>query len=398
MRRLIAASLLVLALGAGTASADTFAVVPDQFVALPETPQALPSAEVPNATGSILLPPGAWEAAFLPVRQLSYEELRMLWVHAGASYGIPWQVLAAINKIESNFGRNMGPSSSGAVGWMQFMPDTWLRWGTDGNGDGIADPWNPDDAIYSAARYLAAANGRTDIARAIFAYNHAQWYVDDVLQLAAMFGGDFESADAVFTLDRMALALEQAQEQVASLSEQLDAAEAAESESAATSERLTAAAEDLGQLLSDRVLAEKDAFQAGEELAAATAEADRAPQRAGAGGGRARDRPEQRRVGIVRSRCRRRPADADAERTATSSRSGAGPASSPSAATTTTIPRPTSPRRSVRRSTRSRTASSSRSSTTAAAAPASCSAPWTGSSGSTAISRSAIRASRRDWS
>ena len=275
MRRLIAASLLVLALGAGSASADTFAVVPDQFVALPETPQALPSAEVPNATGSILLPPGAWEAAFLPVRELSYEELRMLWVHAGASYGIPWQVLAAINKIESNFGRNMGPSSSGAVGWMQFMPDTWLRWGTDGNGDGIADPWNPDDAIHSAARYLAAANGRTDIARAIFAYNHAQWYVDDVLQLAAMFGGDFESADAVFTLDRMALALEQAQEQVASLSEQLDAAEAAESESAAKSERLTAAAEDLGQLLSDRVLAEKDAFQAGEELAAATAEADR---------------------------------------------------------------------------------------------------------------------------
>ena len=199
----------------------------------------------------------------------------MLWVHAGASYGIPWQVLAAINKIESNFGRNMGPSSSGAVGWMQFMPDTWLRWGTDGNGDGIADPWNPDDAIHSAARYLAAANGRTDIARAIFAYNHAQWYVDDVLQLAAMFGGDFASADAVFTLDRMALALEQAQEQVASLSEQLDAAEAAESEATAKSDRLTAAAENLGQLLSDRVLAEKDAFQAGEELAAATAEADR---------------------------------------------------------------------------------------------------------------------------
>ena len=273
--RLVAASLLVLALGAGTASADTFAVVPDQFVALPETPQALPSAEVPNATGSILLPPGAWEAAFLPVRQLSYEELRMLWVHAGASYGIPWQVLAAINKIESNFGRNMGPSSAGAVGWMQFMPDTWLRWGTDGNGDGITDPWNPDDAIHSAARYLAAANGRTDIARAIFAYNHAQWYVDDVLQLAAMFGGDFASADAVFTLDRMALALEQAQEQVASLSEQLDAAEAAESEAGATSERLAVAAEDLGQLLSDRVLAEKDAFQAGEELAAAAAEADR---------------------------------------------------------------------------------------------------------------------------
>ena len=275
MRRFAAAAVLALALGAGTASADTFAVVPDSFVAVPDGPVALPSAEVPNQTGSILLPPGAWESAFLPARELSYEELQGLWVHAGAAYGIPWQVLAAINKIESNFGRNMGPSSAGAVGWMQFMPDTWLRWGTDGNGDGIADPWNPEDAIHSAARYLAAANGRTDISRAIFAYNHAQWYVDDVLQLAAMFGGDLAGADAVFSLDRMALALEEAQEHVASLSEQLAAAEAVESESAARSERLTAAADDLEQLLSDRVLAEKDAFQAGQELAAATAETDR---------------------------------------------------------------------------------------------------------------------------
>ena len=101
--------------------------------------------------------PGAWEAPFLPVRELSYEELQQLWLRAGAVYGIPWQVLAAINKIESNFGRNMGPSSAGAVGWMQFMPDTWLRWGTDGNGDGLADPWSPDDGVFSAARYLAAA-------------------------------------------------------------------------------------------------------------------------------------------------------------------------------------------------------------------------------------------------
>ena len=234
----------------------------------------LPSAEAPNATGSILLPPGAWEAAFLPAPELSYEELQQLWLRAGAAYGIPWQVLAAINKIESNFGRNMGPSSAGAVGWMQFMPDTWLRWGMDGNRDGIADPWNPEDAIHSAARYLAAANGRTDISRAIFAYNHAQWYVDDVLQLAAMFGGDLAGADAVFSLDRMAVALEDAQEHVAALAEQLDAAEAVESDSAAKAERLVAVADDLELLVSDRVLAEKDAFQAAEEHAAAAAEAD----------------------------------------------------------------------------------------------------------------------------
>ena len=84
-------------------------------------------------------------------------QLLALWRSAGQAYGVPWNVLAAINKIESNFGRNMGPSSAGAIGWMQFMPSTWLRWGTDADGDGIADPWNPVDAIYSAARYLAAS-------------------------------------------------------------------------------------------------------------------------------------------------------------------------------------------------------------------------------------------------
>ena len=274
MRTLLAAAVVVLTLGASAASADTFVVVPESLEA-PAGPAVLPSAEAPNAAGSILLPPGAWEAAFLPAPELSYEELQQLWLRAGAAYGIPWQVLAAINKIESNFGRNMGPSSAGAVGWMQFMPDTWLRWGMDGNRDGIADPWNPEDAIHSAARYLAAANGRTDISRAIFAYNHAQWYVDDVLQLAAMFGGDPAGADAVFSLDRMAVALEEAQEQVAALAEELAAAETVEADSAAKAERLAVVADDLELLVSDRALAAKDAFQAGEEYAAATAEADR---------------------------------------------------------------------------------------------------------------------------
>ena len=71
-------------------------------------------------------------------------------------------MLAAINKIESNFGRNMGPSSAGAIGWMQFMPSTWLRWGVDANGDGVADPWNAYDAVFSAARYLAERAASTD--------------------------------------------------------------------------------------------------------------------------------------------------------------------------------------------------------------------------------------------
>ena len=271
MRTLLAVGLLVLTLGAGAASADTFAVAPEAPTTFPLT---LPSPEVPNEAGGLLLPPGAFEAPFLPLTELSYEQLQAVWLRAGAAYGIPWQVLAAINKIESNFGRNMGPSSAGAVGWMQFMPDTWLRWGTDASGDGVADPWNVDDAVHSAARYLAAAGGSNDISRAIFAYNHAQWYVDDVLQLAAVFSGG-GGADVVFTLDRMAIALEKAQEQVASLSEQLTAAEARQAELAARADAIAQEAANLGQLLSDRIPKEAEAFQAGEERAAATTEVER---------------------------------------------------------------------------------------------------------------------------
>jgi soluble lytic murein transglycosylase-like protein len=108
-----------------------------------------------------------------------------LYRSAGYQYGIDWKVLAAINKVETNLGRNTHRSSAGAVGWMQFLPSTWRRWGVDASGDGVADPWNPQDAVYSAARYLAAAGGSRDIRRAIFAYNHANWYVNEVLRIAA---------------------------------------------------------------------------------------------------------------------------------------------------------------------------------------------------------------------
>ena len=108
---------------------------------------------------------------------------------AGIQYGIRWEVLAAINEIETDYGRNLRVSSAGAVGWMQFMPSTWKLYGTDGNGDGKADPYNPVDAIFSAARYLKAAGGDKDVRRAIFAYNHAGWYVDSVMLRARLIAG-----------------------------------------------------------------------------------------------------------------------------------------------------------------------------------------------------------------
>ena len=164
-------------------------------VARGDTGVTLPSASTPNGPGMVALS-SAWTLPPSQPEQLPYDQLMTLWQGAGAAYGVPWQVLAAINKIESNFGRNMGPSSAGAIGWMQFMPSTWLQWGTDASGDGIADPWNPTDAIYSAARYLAAAGGQTDINQAVFAYNHAQWYVNEVLQLAGLYGSGQLQPDA----------------------------------------------------------------------------------------------------------------------------------------------------------------------------------------------------------
>ncbi len=102
----------------------------------------------------------------------------------GTEYSIPWQVLASINRIETAFGTNLNVSSAGAMGWMQFIPSSWAAYGTDANEDGRKDPYNPVDAICAAARYLNAAGGEEDLRRAIFAYNHADWYVDEVLLYA----------------------------------------------------------------------------------------------------------------------------------------------------------------------------------------------------------------------
>jgi len=108
---------------------------------------------------------------------------------AGIQYGIRWEVLAAVNEIETDYGRNLNVSSAGALGWMQFMPATWKMYGTDGNKDGDADPYNPVDAIFAAARYLKAAGGQDDIRKGLFAYNHADWYVDSVMMRAKLIAG-----------------------------------------------------------------------------------------------------------------------------------------------------------------------------------------------------------------
>ncbi|HYZ78087.1 MAG TPA: lytic murein transglycosylase [Gaiellaceae bacterium] len=208
--RVLAGLAVAAALAAGAARADTYTLL--------AAPSALPSADMPNLPGSIVLPASLSTPPARPER-LSYPQLEALWRSAGSAYGVPWQVLAAINKVESNYGRNMGPSSAGAIGWMQFMPSTWLRWGVDGNGDGIADPWSAGDAIYAAARYLAASGARSDISRAVYSYNHAQWYVDEVLSLAQLFrsGGP----QATVTLDRLQARLSTSSGEVVAASRRL---------------------------------------------------------------------------------------------------------------------------------------------------------------------------------
>ena len=217
---LVGAVALALVLGAGTASGDTFSVVstsdPPIFFQAGGV-AGLPSAQVPNIPGELVLPID-WTAQAGIEAPVSSADLESLWKSAGAAYGVPWQVLAAINKIESNFGRNMGPSSAGAIGWMQFMPDTWMRWGADFSGDGVADPWNARDAVYSAARYLAAAGGASDISRAVLAYNHAQWYVNEVLSLAQTLSRD---GSLSFSLDDLQASLEQAETKVATLNQKI---------------------------------------------------------------------------------------------------------------------------------------------------------------------------------
>ncbi len=108
---------------------------------------------------------------------------------AGTAYGIPWQVLAAINEVETDYGRDLSVSSAGAEGWMQFLPAEWAQYGVDANGDGFKDPYNPADAIFTAARYLRAAGGDQNIRAAVYSYNHSPAYVDSVMLRAQLLGG-----------------------------------------------------------------------------------------------------------------------------------------------------------------------------------------------------------------
>lgn len=119
-------------------------------------------------------------------------EVKKLYMQAAKKYRIPWTLLAGVGMAETAHGKNVGTSSAGAQGHMQFMPATFQTMGTDGDNDGRADINNTADSIYSAARYLVhegATRGEKGVKEALFAYNRAQWYVNDVLYYAHSYGG-----------------------------------------------------------------------------------------------------------------------------------------------------------------------------------------------------------------
>jgi transglycosylase-like protein with SLT domain len=187
--------------GAPASSANPGSASPPSGSSQHETAQGSstsgPRAKHPARAPSTLTPslPLALESSISGVPGFFIESFRIppfllpIFQAAGTAYGVPWQVLAAINEVETDYGRDLSVSSAGAEGWMQFLPAEWAQYGLDANGDGLKDPYNPADAVFAAARYLRAAGGETNIKDAVFSYNHSQAYVSSVLLRAQLLGG-----------------------------------------------------------------------------------------------------------------------------------------------------------------------------------------------------------------
>jgi hypothetical protein len=151
----------------------------------------------PNAGDS---QPGQFRPSALAFRDIPPTYLNA-YQAAGTHYGLGWEYLAAIGKIETDHGRLMaagvrfGVNFAGCcAGPMQFLitgagGGTWGAYGVDGNRDGKRDVYDPQDAIPAAGRYLQASGAPGDWDRALFAYNHASWYVADVKHQAQLYRG-----------------------------------------------------------------------------------------------------------------------------------------------------------------------------------------------------------------
>jgi Transglycosylase SLT domain len=115
------------------------------------------------------------------------DRLRRHYRDAQRRFGVQWQVLAAVNFVETAFGRVRSPSTAGAQGPMQFLPSTWRAYGLGG------DIHDPRDSILGAANYLRASGAPRNLRRALYAYNHSELYVDAVLAYARVMRRDLRA-------------------------------------------------------------------------------------------------------------------------------------------------------------------------------------------------------------
>lgn len=161
--------------------------------------QELAAADAPVTAGPSAAGPGSVTLRPAPTalaRATIPTDYLVLYGRAAATCpGLPWLVLAAIGSVESAHGQSdapgvhQGTNVAGAMGPMQFLAGTWAAYRVDGDGDGTADVYDPADAIFGAANYLCATGGGdlSTLRCALWDYNHADWYVEEVLQLAARY-------------------------------------------------------------------------------------------------------------------------------------------------------------------------------------------------------------------
>lgn len=132
-----------------------------------------------------------------PIADIPPPMLALYIAAAARCPGLPWTVLAAIGKVETDHGRGAEVSSAGAEGPMQFLPSTWAVYGLDLHGTGVPDINDPADAVFSAARLLCAdgAGRPGGLPGAVFAYNHSTGYVAAVLAWAATYARTYAAGD-----------------------------------------------------------------------------------------------------------------------------------------------------------------------------------------------------------
>jgi membrane-bound lytic murein transglycosylase B len=126
-------------------------------------------------------------SAFRTGRAEPAERLLSYYREAQRRFGVPWHVLAAVNFIETAFGKVRSPSTAGAQGPMQFLPATWRAYGLGGEID------DPHDSILGAANYLRASGAPGNLRRALYAYNHSTLYVEAVLAYARVMRRDLRA-------------------------------------------------------------------------------------------------------------------------------------------------------------------------------------------------------------